>query len=255
MSKQETYFYGQGKVKLAIIKSDGTLQPYVWVGDVSSLKVGMSEETISHRESYSGKKAKVREFGYSAEASVEAVLHSIDTDNLALFTDGTQTQTPEGTITAEALPEITAGDEVVLLHPGVSEVVITDSTSVPVVVEPEHYTVDPAYGTIVFSSLPVAVQQPLKVAYKHVASKQVAFLNTTKRPSVALRYEGINLAENGAPVIAEFYKCAPSLLSDLALITDGNDVAGMPVTFGVLLDSSKPALGALGQFGRLIQVG
>lgn len=72
---------------------------------------------------------------------------------------------------------------------------------------------------------------------------------------MALRYEGINLAENGAPVIAELYKCAPSLLNELALITDGNDVAGMPVNFGVLLDSLKPAGGGLGQFGRLIQVG
>lgn len=255
MSNQETYFYGQGKVKLAIIKPDGTLQPWSWVGDVSAFKISMSEETISHRESYSGKKAKVREFGYSSEATVEAVLHSIDTRNLALFTDGTQTEQDAGTVTAETLPELLAGEEVVLAHPGVSDVVITDSAASPVTLDAENYTVDPAYGTLVIHTLPSGAEQPFKVAYSHAASKQVAFLNSTSRPNVALRYEGINLAENGAPVIAELYKCAPSLLNELALITDGNDVAGMPVNFGVLLDSLKPAGGGLGQFGRLIQVG
>ncbi|MFT0211831.1 hypothetical protein VQ643_04345 [Pseudomonas sp. F1_0610] len=254
MSKQEQYLYGQGKVKIAMIGTDGKLGAWRWVGDVSSLKISMSEETISHRESYSGIKAKVREFGYSPEAKVDAVLHSVITDNLALFTSGVATETPAGTVTAEALPELQAGDEVVLDNPGITDVVITDSAASPVTVDPASYTVDQAYGTIVFNSIDSALQQPFNVAYKYVANKQVSFLSTSKRPDVALRYEGINLAENGAPIIAEFYKCAPSLLTDLSLITDGNEVAGMPVNFGVLLDGSKPANGALGQFGRLIQV-
>ncbi|UCM30546.1 hypothetical protein LE197_11895 [Pseudomonas sp. PS1(2021)] len=72
---------------------------------------------------------------------------------------------------------------------------------------------------------------------------------------MALRYEGINLAEDGAPIIVEIYKLSPGLLQELSLITDGNDVAGMPVSFSALLDTSKPANGPLGQFGRIIQVG
>ncbi|MNC84108.1 hypothetical protein D3C75_1384530 [compost metagenome] len=63
----------------------------------------------------------------------------------------------------------------------------------------------------------------------------------------------MNLAEGGAPVVMELYKLAPGLLSELALITEGTEVAGLPVTFAALLDTSKPASGDLGQFGRIVQ--
>lgn len=71
---------------------------------------------------------------------------------------------------------------------------------------------------------------------------------------MALRYRGINLAEDGAPIILELYKLAPGLLQTLSMIAEGTEVAGMPVSFSSLLDSHKPANGSLGQFGRLIQV-
>ncbi len=256
MAQNETYFYGQGKVKLAIIKPDGSLEPWRWVGDVSALSFGMEEETIAHRESYSGNKTKVREWHHSPEMKLEATLHSLDVDNLAQFTQGTVSSVVAGSVTSETLPNgLTAGSIVTLAHPGVSSLVITDSAGSPATLDPKHYVLEAGYGNIEIISLPSpAPTQPFKAAYQYAATKQVTFLSASARPNVAVRYEGINLAEGNAPVIAEFYKASSSLLSQLALITSGDDVAGMEVNFGVLLDGSKPAAGALGQFGRIIQV-
>lgn len=256
MAQNETYFYGQGKVKLAIIKPDGSLEPWRWIGDVSSLSFGMEEETIAHRESYSGNKTKVREWHHSPEMKLEATLHSLDVDNLTLFTQGTATSAIAGSVTGEALPNnLVEGSVVTLAHPGVSSLVITDSAGSPVTLDPKHYALEAGYGNVEILSLPSPPPtQPFKAAYQYAATKQVTFLSAAARPNVAVRYEGINLAEGNAPVIAEFYKASSSLLSQLALITSGDDVAGMEVNFGVLLDGAKPAGGALGQFGRIIQV-
>ncbi|MNG03625.1 hypothetical protein D3C85_1484090 [compost metagenome] len=96
-----------------------------------------------------------------------------------------------------------------------------------------------------------APTQPLKAAYSYGASKQAAFL-AGQRKNYALRYKGVNLAENGERCLVEVYKVSAGLLQTLALITSGNQLAGAPVTFGSLLDTSKPADGALGQYGRYV---
>lgn len=253
---QEQYFYGQGKVLLAPLVN-GVPGVFRWVGDVSSLRLSMEVEKVEHKESYSGQKALVRSFPIDKKTTLTAALHDLNVDNLALTLFGKALTTPEGTVTGETLPaDMKAGDTAILAHAGVSEVTITDSTSgSPATLAEEHYTVSP-HGGITLLSLPTspAPTQPFKVAYKHAESKAVSVF-TAPQPLVALRYEGINLAENGAPVILDLYKLATDPLKELAFITDGNDVAGMEISAGVLLDPSKPTSGDLGQFGRIIQVG
>ncbi|WCW43006.1 hypothetical protein KK196_29425 [Pseudomonas aeruginosa] len=257
MAQVETYYYGQGKLKLAIHTATG-LTPWRWLGDVSALSGAMEEERMSHRESYSGLKAKVREWGISPSLNMTATLHSVSVENVALFSQGTASTIAAGTVTGELLPAgLEAGDQVVLANPGVSDLVITDSAGTPVTLTEDHYLLEPAFGALEILSLPTspAPTQPFIAAYEYMARKQVALLSAAKRSDVALRYEGINLAEDGAPVIMELYRLSPGLLQELSMITDGNDVAGMPVSFSALRDTSKLANGPLGQFGRIIQVG
>ncbi|MFU4385815.1 hypothetical protein ACM725_30260, partial [Pseudomonas aeruginosa] len=140
---------------------------------------------------------------------------------------------------------------------GVSELVITDSASSPAPLDPQYYALraDGAYGEVQLLGLPTpAPTQPFKAAYEYAATKQVGMF-TAPQPTVALRYKGINLAEGGAPVIVELYKVATDPLQELALISDGNTVAGMQISGGILLDTSKPDTGDLGRFGRIIQLG
>jgi hypothetical protein len=63
----------------------------------------------------------------------------------------------------------------------------------------------------------------------------VAFFNAPPK-EMQLRYEGINLAEGNAPVIAEFYKISTAPLQELALITSGNELAGMAYEAECLAD-------------------
>lgn len=251
----ETYYYGQGRIFLA--ERDATTGipgAYRWVGDVSAFTIKLAVEKVEHKESYSGQRALVRSFPIGKSATIDMTLHQVDTDNLSLTLNGTTTSTTSGTVTAEALPaDLVVGQQVSLANPGVSSVVITDSTGTPLTLTAgTDYTVDADFGRITILNLGSYVQ-PFKAAYSYAARKAVGMF-TTGQKNFALRYEGVNLAEGNAPVIADLYKLAPDPLAELALITTGNDVAGMQITGGVLLDSSKPVGGALGQFGSITQV-
>lgn len=253
MSQNESYYYGQGKVELAEIMPNGSLGPHVWIGDVSELSGSLSQTPVNHRESYSGIKAKVREFFLETEMSWSATLHQLDVDNIARFTQGKIVTSAGSTVTGEAFPPgLDVGDVVTLEHPGVSDLVIIDDDDDPL--DPEHYTAD-VFGDVTILSLPddPSPDQPFSASYTYAATRQVALL-AEGRKEYALRYRGINLAENNRPVIVELYKLSPSLLQTLSVISSGNQLAGAPVTFTTLLDTSKPATGDLGQFGRIIDI-
>lgn len=251
---QDTYFYGQGKVFLAPIIA-GILGAWRWIGDVSSLKLSLDLEKVEVKESYSGQKGLARSFPTGKTSTLTAILHSLVPENLALTLFGKSLTTPGGTVTGEVLPNnMKAGDVIMLARQGVSNVVITDSAGGPATLDPKHYNVS-QHGTFELLSLPAPPPtQPFKAAYSYAETKAVGMF-TAPQPLVALRYDGINLAENGAPVVFELYRMATDPLKELAFITDGNTVAGMEVVGGVLIDPTKPANGDMGQFGRIIQVG
>lgn len=254
MATAETYYYGQGRLYSRIA---GSSDAWRWWGDVSALQFGGTDENVVHKESYSGFKSSVRKFSIGGERTLSGTLHQIDADSLAELLRGTVSSINADTISNESLPNpIAQGDVVRLAKPyNVTDLVITDSAGSPATIADTHYALNAAHGVIEFLSLPSAPAptQPLKAAYKHAGARQVTFF-TAPPQNIELRYEGYNLAENNLPVIVEFYKVATGVLQELALITSGNEVAGMTFEAEALLDSSKPMGGALGQFGRYLQV-
>lgn len=255
MASNDQYYFGQGKLLLAEISAAGVTGKWRWVGNVTTLSGAFAEQMIEPRESHSGLRSKARSFGIDKDLTWSATLNSLIPENLALFTDGTASSITAGSVTGEELPAgLVVGDLVALANLGISGLIITDSNGTPATLDPEHYALNAETGSFEILSLPSAPAptQPFKAAYTHTAAQQVAFLNSTRK-SVALRYEGINLAEGGQPVVMELYKASTTLLTELALINDGTDVTGMPVTFNALLDTRKQKSGSLGQFGRFVQ--
>jgi len=249
----EKFFYGQGKVYSRPIGVVGA--KWRWWGDVSALSGQASIEKVEHKESHSGFKTLVRSFPNSTVMNLSGTMHQLDTASLAEMLGGIVTTVAAGSKTGEVLGTVAAGDIIKLEHAGVSSLVITDSLGSPATIDDDHYVHDPRFGHLEFLTLPSspAPTMPLKAAYSYAGEKYVSFLRKVLG-TIELRYEGINLAEGGAPVIAEFYKVQAEPLQELALITDGTDVAGFPFSCGVLLDSSKPASGDLGQFGRYREI-
>jgi hypothetical protein len=257
MSDQERFFYGQGRVSLAELDATtGLPGKFDYLGDVSALAPKFATEKVQHKESNSGQRGLAASFDIDKTLTLDITIHKLDADNVAKFTRGSVTQTAAGTATAEALEdELVVGDYVYLDNPGVSDVVITDSAGTPAtLVEGTDYSVEDAnFGRIKILNVGTYVQ-PFKAAYSYTACRSVGLLKAAQK-NYALRYEGIDLANNDAAVMVDFYKVAPSVLQQLDLITSGNDVAGSQVTADVLQDTTRSAASALGQFGSIRYVG
>lgn len=253
MSLNDTYFYGQGKVSVAIRNTDGTRGPYLWVGDVSVCTPKFTSEKITHKESWSGKRSTAKSFGFGGEGTIDMTWHRASSENLSILLQANVVNTVAGTVSDEEPAAVLAvNDDWRLAHIGVSSLVITDSTAVPKqLVEGTDYVVDLDFGRITILQL-TGLTQPFKADYSYAATSAVGIF-TAKAKSYSVLYEGINLAEDGAPVVAEFWNTTADILQELALITDGNDVAGMQTTFNIQRDASKPASGPLGNFGRITQ--
>lgn len=256
MDKPNSYFYGQGRISLAPIDpTSGLPGKFVFVGDVSACTVKLTNSKVSHNESYSGQVAQTAYFPTKKSGTLDMTINQIDSNSLALALFGTTASTVAGTVTGETVPAgLVVGDTFYADNPQVSAVVITDSTAQPVtLVLGTHYEIDDAnFGRFVLLSVN-GITQPLKLAYSYGAFSQTAIF-TQAQPVVALRYEGVNLADNNKPVMIDLYRVATDPLAQLQLISTGSDVEGMQVTGGLLIDTTKPSGGPLGQFGNLKQI-
>lgn len=252
----ENFYYGKGELSIAVRDPvTKVLGAWRYVGDVSALSVKPTVQMVQHKESHTGQNALVRNFPSETAVMVDFTLAEFRPDNLALALYGKSVATVTGTVTAEAMPDaLVVGDVVRTAHPGVSALVITDAAATPVtLVEGVDYDVNLTFGRITILNIG-SYTQPFSMAYSY-AKNTATGLFTAAQPDIALLYEGINNAENGAGVVVELYKVAPSPLTELMLITTGNDTATLAVSAGVLLDTTKAANGPLGQFGSITQVG
>lgn len=251
----ERFHYGQGEVLAARWSGDTPPAANAWkkLWDVSALSVALARESFTHKESRSGKKMEVRDISNGESGTVKATIAAINTHNLALLLSSSVVDITVGSVSAEALPTgIAAGDVILFDHVGISDLVVTDSAGTPVTIDAAHYELAAAYGQLTILSLPAAPTptQPLKVSYDYAAARAVGILAASSPAKIALRYNGINLAENGAPVIVDLWKLQVGVLSEMALINNDTSVANLPFEAKLLADLTRPD-GDLGYFGQM----
>lgn len=256
MNQNDEFFYGQGRISLALRDPvTGVPGKFVYIGDVSVLTGKMTTTQVKHVESNTGQRSLAASFTVEKAMTLDLTMHNLNVDNLATALRGAVVSTPSGTVAAESLgAAVAVGDTLYLVNPGVTDLVITDSAtgSPATLVLNTDYTVDPNFGRIQILNVG-SYEQPFKAAYSYAARDSVGFF-TTAQQYYALRYEGLDLANSNAPVLVDYFKVAPGPLQELQHITSGTDVAGMAITSDVLLDSNKPATGALGQFGSITKI-
>lgn len=240
----ETYYYGQGKVYLARRLNDGSSLNWRWVGDVSSLTVSLVVERKAKKQSYGGQLAVSQYHIIEQSGSVSAVWHEHSPENLAVILLGNIISAESGRET-EQLTHVVAGGRYSVRYPNIRRMKIDGLK------DGVDYTVDKVFGSIEFLTTPLI--QPVTVFYTYAGNTNTA-LYTKKPEQLALRYEGINLAENGVPVLLELYKLEFEPISAMALINNSSSLAGLETNAALMLDSSRSADDALGRFGRVTNI-
>lgn len=244
-------FSFQGRVSLANRLPNGRPGPFVPVGNVPTCQLALAVETTDKTESMTGKRLSFGRITTANNATLTMTFDEWLRQNLAVGFYATPQAVEAGSVTAEAFPTGLLEDDVVMLnHPGVTDLVLTDSATTPAPVPPSKYSlVSPGNGMVKIID-PAGLTQPFKAAYSYSAGVSLG-LFTAQSPERYFLLEGVN-TETGNAVRVELFRVRFDPFSQLDLINEA--YGSLPVTGGVLYDPLNDNEEELGGFGRIWSV-
>ena len=215
------YYSGQGRLYIAKY-NNGVLGPYRWLGNVPKLELTTEVETLEHQESYTGSRLTDKKIIRGKTVGYSYDLEEITTENLALAYQGLIEQVEAGTATSATSPiDIKLGDLWTFKNQGLTNVVIVDSTSgtaQPLVVDVD-YKLNDKFGSVEIIGDLSSLTLPLIATYDHSPATKIKFLKAASG-EYALRFEGLNTAEENAPVLVELHKASQEPAKQFGLIND-----------------------------------
>lgn len=252
-------FSGQGIAYIAQRDSAGDPLAFSDLNDVSELVLDPNTETQTAREHRSGRRLEAKRLITSQAVSVRIVMEEWDAaPNLERALHGSANAVTGASVTDEVIVKAGAtapaiGSFIRLANPEVSALTLADSTGTPVslVLGTDYEITSANHGTLKVLSDWSGFTLPILADYTYGDRDDVPLFNATP-PDFWLKFDGLNTAEADAPVLVELYRCQFDPADELALIAD--DFGRMTLNGSVLVDTTKPAGGALGQFGRVIHV-
>lgn len=244
-------FSGQGPIFSADRDGSGNPVNFAWAGNAPEATVSLSTETLTHKESYTGNRTTDARIITELTASCSITVDDFKESNFAMTSYGTAAAISGGAVTGEAV--LTAapvlGERYALKSTGrVSAVTLKDNG---VSISSSKYSIDPS-GVIVFSDV-AGMTGPITADYTNAASRQVGVFKTSP-PEKHIRVDGYNTARTVSGdferVVAELFKTRLDPFENLGLIND--EFGSMVINGSVLVDTTKAAAAATGQFMRLI---
>lgn len=237
---RENYYYGQGKVFLA---PRDNKRAFRWVGDVSSLKIAFSYEQQITKASRGGQLYQNQRIITGASGSISSTWHNFSVENLALLLGAQPVEEPFSGNETVALPAgIVRGDIIALPHTTVFNVAIAGLE------RDVDYMVDRQFGTIEFLSTPAVEVRTAK--YDHLYNQWLPFFSE-KFQEFYLRFHGVNIAEDSAPVLLELYRVSVDPLATLEMISSGTGLANLDMTSLILPDFNQQSGSEFSYFGRV----
>lgn len=247
------YFEGKGKVFEAKRLADGSPGAFRWAADCNQLQLSPGTDNDEDiYESYTGKNYLAKHISGNLTMGFQMTLREWVIENLAIGFWG-QSATIESTdVTGEQLPpDLVKGDIVRLKGTRATTVQISDSasSSPATLTEGTDYKVNEAYGSIEFIGDLSAYTQPFTVDYTDGGGSNLA-LFSTDAPERWIRFEGLNRADDGSPVLVEIYRGRLQPVSQVDLISDS--VSGLQISGSTLYDATQAEDPVMGGYGRII---
>lgn len=246
------YYSGQGVVMLAKRDANGNPMGFSPIGNVSDLKISVGVSTLEHKESHTGQRATDLRLTTETKCSLSMTVENFISANLADALRGSDTEVAGGSAVDISVKGF-AGMVTGLPHIKVSNVTVATDEATPKTLTPYpgtsgkwDYRVNLEAGSIMLNgtagtrdkltgSIP-ADGLALTVDYDYAAQIQVDAL-TEGAKELYMRFEGLNTAEENAPVVVEVFKFLTDPLKELSLISDG--IQQFTLEGSVLADPTK----------------
>lgn len=248
-----SYFLLRGK----ILVGDKTGSKRLYEFHTPEFELEVKEERATHYNS--GDAVKVKDLSVVAQMDVSGrmVLDEFDPIIVAMALGGEVTEQSSGpTFSAKAFPTGLVVGGIYPIpdgHVNLSSLTLVDSTGSPVTLTlNNHYSVDLVAGTIKILNLS-AITQPLKASGAVANGANIVSIATKRGTEKFFRFDGINLADNDAPVIFEGYRGTVGT-SKIMVKSDGNEVNKCEFAIDFLRDESAPFDSAFGKTGRMVKI-
>lgn len=228
-------YVGTGKVYM---KREGAASGFIEIGNASKLELQIKDVKKDLRD-YTKPGGGI----YASMVRIDSVtavmtLHDLDKGNVAKAVFGSDSSVTGTAITDEVVTAY-KGALCPLLHPAPTAVTVTNSGASTTYVANTDYEVRPG-GIFILAAGAITDAQSIKVDYTFATYDKVEAL-TAGALIFALRFEGLNEANSGAPVIVDVFRLQLSPAKALDLI--GDDFAKIEVEGTVLKDTSKTGVG------------
>lgn len=244
------YFSGQGRILVAKRQINGRPGAFALFADCSAAKFSPKVDTEEIDESMTGQRLTARILEKKKSAALTVTCKQFTKTSATLGFYSQSTTIASGSVTGELLPPgLVAGDEVGLAHGNVSALVITDSAGTPATaVLGTNYKLNSAVFGNVGIITPGALEQPFKAAYSYAQAETYPIFSQTPEERY-VRIEGLNTAEDNAPVLIEYYMAKPAPFSSVDWISDS--ASNQDVDFNLLYDPLNGLDPNFGFFGRV----
>ena len=242
------YFSFRGKVYVARRDTSGNPLGFTFAGNVPDLSLKLGVEKDEHIESQSGQDLVDDVDITKRSGEVTLVAEQLIKEIIALALNAKVTTVGTGSKTDIALcSSPVVGTPYMLPDVNVSIVTLEAGGSA---VATEKFTVDEDYGMVTFLDV-TGITGAITASYSTGAATHYA-LHTDTLPEIWIRLNGVN-AKTMDKIAVDLYRVGMDPAETLAWINSKRSNMTLPGT--VLADMTKPADGALGQFGRFIAIG
>lgn len=223
-----------------------------WLGNASAATLALTVDKSDKNESFSGSRGLYGSLIRAKGGTFSATLDELLAENLALGLYATPVPIVAGSVADEALPSgLVAGDEVQLDQRFISNLVLTDSTGVPVTLaEDVHYEIVSAAGGIIKFLDVATLAQPFHAAYSFAAADSLVLFENATPPERWIFFDGINTV-TGEKVILDLYRVQFDPVANLNLIDE--DWGGLQLSGPLLIDAINLKRSNMGGYGRMLK--
>ena len=246
---KKNYISLQGKFYLSEIVN-GIAGAMRQIGNVPEFELEIGADVIEHKESMTGKRTTDFTMINATSVNFSGQLEEVNPENLRYILSGMTHEVATKTVTDVSLGNVVVGEEIKLDGYNLKTVTFKDSTSgTPKIVNPEDYTLDDKFGTVIFNDV-ADLTMPILASYTTGAVTNTTLASDFEK-EYQLFFKGINTA-NGEHVAVTLWRTKKSPETTFPLIHE--ELGQYEISGQALSDVTKEADPALGLYGHVVTI-
>lgn len=246
---KKNYMSLQGKFYLSELVN-GVASGMRYIGNIPEFELEIGADVVEHKESTSGQRTTDFTMINATSVNFSGQLEELNPENLQYILSGMAHTVPTKTVADVSLGTVVAGQEIKLEGYNLKTVTFKDSTSgTPKTVDPENYTLDAKFGTVIFNDV-ADLTMPILASYTTGAVTHTTLASDFEK-EYQLFFKGVNTA-NGEHVAVTLWRTKKSPETTFPLIHE--ELGQYEISGQALSDVTKEVDPTMGLYGHVVTI-